>query len=245
MKNIYLLPTDKPSRLYCWGQKLKLGGLTSANKRLGIINQHIYITSDGEIKEGDWVLYHEDRISQVLGINIDELKLDRGGVWNSSCERILLTTDPQLIKDGVQAIDNEFLEWFVKNPSCDDVELKPYCKKVTCKNDSCSACCQELKYKITIPTKLHSFCETPEENRTMNYCDENGCINRKRDLVSENLRLRDDAITDQKPPEKVYSKRDMLDFAWFLFKNIGAYSDDRLAHFEGEYLKSFEKIRNN
>jgi hypothetical protein len=31
--------------------------------------------------------------------------------------------------------------------------------------------------------KLNSFCETPEINCTMNYCDENGCQNRKRVLV--------------------------------------------------------------
>ena len=28
-----------------------------------------------------------------------------------------------------------------------------------------------------------NFCETPEEKCTMNYCDENGCQNRKRNLV--------------------------------------------------------------
>lgn len=33
--------------------------------------------------------------------------------------------------------------------------------------------------------KLHSFCETTEEKCTMNYCDENGGINRKRNLVTE------------------------------------------------------------
>ncbi len=31
--------------------------------------------------------------------------------------------------------------------------------------------------------KPHSFCETPEEKCTMNYCDTNGCQNRKRELV--------------------------------------------------------------
>jgi len=31
----------------------------------------------------------------------------------------------------------------------------------------------------------HGFCETPEEKCTMNYCDENGCQNRKRELVEE------------------------------------------------------------
>lgn len=34
--------------------------------------------------------------------------------------------------------------------------------------------------------KPHSFCETPEEKCTMNYCDENGCMNRKRNLVEQN-----------------------------------------------------------
>ena len=28
-----------------------------------------------------------------------------------------------LIKDGVQAIDDEFLEWFVKNPNCEEIEV--------------------------------------------------------------------------------------------------------------------------
>jgi hypothetical protein len=29
----------------------------------------------------------------------------------------------------------------------------------------------------------HGFCETPEQKCTMNYCDENGCQNRKRTLT--------------------------------------------------------------
>lgn len=39
-------------------------------------------------------------------------------------KKIILTTDPDLIADGVQAIDDEFLEWFVNNPSCEFVETK-------------------------------------------------------------------------------------------------------------------------
>ena len=38
--------------------------------------------------------------------------------------KIILTTNKLLIKDGVQAIDDEFLEWFVKNPSCEEVGVK-------------------------------------------------------------------------------------------------------------------------
>ena len=33
------------------------------------------------------------------------------------------------------------------------------------------------------PREPWNFCETPEEKCTMNYCDENGCQNRKRNLV--------------------------------------------------------------
>jgi hypothetical protein len=38
-------------------------------------------------------------------------------------KKIILTTDAELIKDGVQTIDDDFLEWFVKNPSCENVEV--------------------------------------------------------------------------------------------------------------------------
>jgi hypothetical protein len=31
--------------------------------------------------------------------------------------------------------------------------------------------------------KPWKFCETPEEKCTMNYCDDNGCMNRTRHLV--------------------------------------------------------------
>jgi hypothetical protein len=43
--------------------------------------------------------------------------------WNVlNTDKIILTTDRDLIADDVQAIDDEFLEWFVKNPSCEEVK---------------------------------------------------------------------------------------------------------------------------
>jgi hypothetical protein len=46
---------------------------------------------------------------------------------NTGYKEILLSTDTELQKDGVQAIDDEFLEWFVKNPSCESVEVNKLC----------------------------------------------------------------------------------------------------------------------
>jgi hypothetical protein len=35
--------------------------------------------------------------------------------------------------------------------------------------------------------KPHNFCETPEEKCIMNYCDENGCMNRKREATEDSI----------------------------------------------------------
>lgn len=107
MKNIHIIPTDKPSRVYKHlGRELKHTVRYFEQKGLLCINQHIYITSDEEIKEG----WSYDRMMKSIG--------KRNNVYSS---KIILTTDQDLIKDGVQAIDDEFLEWFVKNPSCEEV----------------------------------------------------------------------------------------------------------------------------
>ena len=76
--------------------------------------QHIYITSDEEIKEGDCVYCITENRLLISNVSYSKLE-DRF--------KIILTTDPDLIKEGVQGIDDEFLEWFVKNSSCEEVEI--------------------------------------------------------------------------------------------------------------------------
>jgi hypothetical protein len=80
-----------------------------------LINKNIYITSNEEIKERDYGLdtFHKE-IRKFRNKNFVS-KYDK---------KIILTTDQDLIKDGVQAIDDDFLEWFVKNPSCEWVEVE-------------------------------------------------------------------------------------------------------------------------
>jgi len=118
MKNVFVLPTDKPSRVYLIKSNNRLG-LTSTNPEYmenfgsGTQNQHIFITSDEEINEGDWV--YSEQYKKILQIKLPSNKY--------FYKKIILTTDQNLIKDGVQAIDDEFLEWFVKNPSCEYVEV--------------------------------------------------------------------------------------------------------------------------
>jgi hypothetical protein len=126
MKNIHILLTDQPSRL--WINNLLQGKLELSKETLIGSNtaQHMYVTSDEEIKEGDWFL--SDFNSFPLH-NIKELSERKDSLgWKQedlkNNLKIILTTDPTLITDGVQAIDDEFLEWFVKNPTCEFVEVK-------------------------------------------------------------------------------------------------------------------------
>jgi len=131
MKNLHLLPTDKPSRLHLWteinGSKLELCELEYSHTRN---TQHIYITSDEEIKEGDWVVTPDKTIMLVTtkyatesSFMIGNSKHKGSPYYIEFCKKIILTTDQDLIADGVQAIDDEFLEWFVKNPSCESVTV--------------------------------------------------------------------------------------------------------------------------
>ena len=56
-------------------------------------------------------------------------------VKNTKCKKIILTTDQDLIADGIQAISDEFINWFVKNPSCEEVEVSDYIKQIGWESD--------------------------------------------------------------------------------------------------------------
>ena len=126
MKNIHLIPTPNPSRLL---KTIPKGNLLLAKENIvgsHWENQNIYITSDDEIKERDWcndfdgkqILQFNNKVSVLLA----NQQKEKCGI--KSFFKIILTTDQDLIKDGVQAIDDEFLEWFVNNPSCEEVEVE-------------------------------------------------------------------------------------------------------------------------
>ena len=76
-------------------------------------------------------------------------------------KKIILTTDIDLIKDGVQAIDNKFLEWFINNSNCEEIEVVDV--------RSLGVYGSYYPYKINIPKK-ETKQETLEE-AAINYLD--------------------------------------------------------------------------
>jgi len=150
MKNIHIIPTDKPSRL--WVNNLRRRLELDKDVLIGSNTaQHIYITNSEEIKEGDY---------GVLGKEVLSYRQMHKKWGMPQGLKIILTTDPDLIKDGVQAINDEFLEWFVKNPSCEEVEVERDSREVGGHNGGVAI--EYGLYEIIIP-KEESKQETLEE----------------------------------------------------------------------------------
>jgi hypothetical protein len=165
MKNIHIIPTDKPSRLWM----TKLGNLARCNdiqpikEELGH-NVNIYITNLEEIKDG----WSYDRMMRTVN------KIDN--VYSS---KIILTTDPDLIKDGVQSIDDEFLQWFVQNPSCEWVKTAK--GKMKLNDDGQEYGFPDMsKYKIIISQE-----EPKQEDEIIDISDHDGIGNAVDNLNNE------------------------------------------------------------
>ena len=166
MKNIHLIPTDKPSRLGYLTKKGKevFNDLRLFEKPMPNIldseNQHIYITSDEEIKDCWCLNTHTNDVYFLKGFY---------GIQPIT-KKIIITTDQDLIKDHVQAIDDGFLEWFVKNPSCEEVEVQEMKCTGQCwkfiesdYEDTCTSGCElKGKYKIIIPKEEPNPFELPK-----------------------------------------------------------------------------------
>jgi len=183
-KNIWLLPTKKMCRLYLRNGVLKMD---NSGFNLQLSYQNIYITSDEEIKEDD-VVYSKRGFIGKFG------KFENSYI--DECKKIIITTDHELIADGVQAIDDTFLEWFVNNPSCDfvEVEKKSYIeiKEISYEGDFQNV--EYVNYKIIIPK------EEPKQDL------EKAIFNLEEELdIPSHLRLHN-SKTEQ---EKMYSEEEV------------------------------------
>jgi hypothetical protein len=135
MKNIHVLPTDKPSRLHFTEFEEELVFTPQYEKLNGV---NIYITSDEEIKD---VRPYKDK-----------WQLEKGQILNkfpnyltdlSDCKLVIMTTDQDLIKDGVQEIPEYFLvHYIVGNNPIEYVEIKEHLESIDT---------MKINYELIIP----------------------------------------------------------------------------------------------
>jgi hypothetical protein len=159
MKNIHILPTSQPSRLQRFTDVDKIEFELASKDEFFNKGMNIYITSDEEIKERDWCY---DSLRKIIckcievipkSIKEDDYLVFEGNTGNprDTYKKIILTTDQDLIKDGVQAIDDEFLEWFIKNPSCERVGVERDSREVGGHNGGVQI--EYGYYEIIIPSE--------------------------------------------------------------------------------------------
>jgi hypothetical protein len=217
MKNIHVLSTSRKSKLYrlcgCGNGKLYF----DINSVDYYWKYNLYITSDEEIKPNQYYLHS----GRVLFSSNDVLPFDDLGVFGiNRNKKIILTTNQELIKHGVQAIDDEFLEWLVKNPSCEYVEVK---RKKHFESDK-SKRINPLNgfyysYKIIIPQE-----EPKQELHTCKYC---GIETAQPD--------------DECYAKKMYSEEDLKE----AFKvNYTPFSATNIGDFDKDWNKWFEQFKN-
>ena len=113
MKNIFLIPTENSSRL-----SIKDGVLILHRQQWRKGTQNIHITSDSKFVRDEYIT---DGIEVIKAT--PKLVDAQGLVDRRDWKKILMTTDPELIKDGVHPIGEDFLQWFVENPTCIKVEV--------------------------------------------------------------------------------------------------------------------------
>jgi hypothetical protein len=170
MKNIHLIPTTKPSNLTTRAKTNDLmfsyKVFSPENGEVININQHIYITSDEEIKDNDWACHKhitKDKYQIVKCNNSNKESIQEH--WN----KIVLTTDQDLIADGIQAIDADFLEWFVKHPDCEEVDISKvmlctYCGSNNCNNSKCKGYDDVPYYEVL-------FAKAKPKQETLTYTE--------------------------------------------------------------------------
>jgi hypothetical protein len=136
-KNIFLIPTNNPTKLA--KTDVDILGMYKVEQiaKYGT-NQKLYITSYEKVGVGDWYINVNDNF--VCKSN----QIKKGNRY-----KIILTTDECLIKEGIQAIDDDFLKWIIENPTCEFVRVNDICDNVYV--DNFLATSTHIKYEIIIP----------------------------------------------------------------------------------------------
>jgi hypothetical protein len=222
-RNVWLLPTDKPSNITI---RKRTGELVydaepfTHDEYDVISNQHNYITDNSEIKEGDWVLYGEETVMQVKSSYDNDVSGE--DIWlgdclnglatnKDNCKKIILTTDQDLIKDGVQAIDDEFLKWFVKNPNCEFVKVENQyrVKSGTIQEHIDGIAGYEYyEYKIIIPKEEPKLLEcyfTPSTNTSSSTICQNCGKEKMLHTIGESIKVSKSVIiTKEEPKQEIW-----------------------------------------
>ena len=125
---VHMLPTDKSYILSINGKIFSTGGVgREMGKKHGLketIPQHLYITTDEEIKEDDWFINTGSSghpTAKVYQANSENSKAFKEFGPYPEIRKIIATTDSKLITDGVAKSPQSFIEEYCKAGGIDEV----------------------------------------------------------------------------------------------------------------------------
>lgn len=139
-KNIFLLPTKESHLFYhdcIKNYSYKIDKYNKCKENKCKHPQNIYITNDEKVEIGEYGLGYAHGIKNGIGSGWFLFKHDGSNQakLNALCtdtKKVIITNDSELIDSGVQAIDDKFLEWFIKNPSFERVEIQKWASLSEC-----------------------------------------------------------------------------------------------------------------
>lgn len=108
MKNLWVIPTPNPSRLFIDEDDTKLRLYKEPMVSVYATNQNIYITSDKEIKDGTWVIHKRTGKFMFLAFTRSE-SYNKNKDLKEEFSKIILSTDQDLINDGIEQISEDTL----------------------------------------------------------------------------------------------------------------------------------------
>jgi hypothetical protein len=249
MKNIHLvlagesrLSLNRSYRDYAIG--------TEVSKPYWIYSQykHHMSVTDASVRPHNMYITNEEKFvrDEYITDGIEVIKATpklvnaQGLVDRRDWKKIILTTDQELTKDGVWGIEDGFLEWFVKNPTCEYVELKGYAivlpgESCDCDN-MCDACKEEVVDGLTMG-QIPANEETREYDllQHIKFCLE--CKNE-----SQAIRLIEKyGFVKQEQDKNKYSEEEVLNIILkyeLAKRNKGIYWSDREVK---EWFEQFKK----
>ena len=218
--NVVMVSTENKTRLYSYKGDLAFSNDYEKVEDEDFTNQHLYITSDDEIKEGDWCFYESKNLEDILD---NDMVFQAGKesrciqynketincsfntwLYKEECKKIIATTDKLKIGEDIQEdLTPEGQVWDTRSypiylPQPSQSFIKEYCElggidKVL------------VEYKKGRCT--HNSCYTPE-------C-KNLCYIIKTD--SHNT------ITIKEVKEKMYSESKVIDLLHLAMATASAY----------------------
>ncbi len=199
MKNIHVLPTEHTSRLYYNSQERTYQLCEFPKYHTDIKSTHnLYITNDEEgVYDKDYYVY-EGSVFQAR-------PRDEGNFKN----KVILTTDLDLQKDGVQEISDEFLKWFVKNQRCEEVEIY----RTGGHYDGAMEFYESSFYKIILPIK-NFYCgdEVDYGEQCSFQCENcNDCTGVDYGYITKvGIEVKDEIVRPLMVPKKYFGKVETL-----------------------------------